>query len=82
SELKAKLASLVNRLNADPEFVNCIDLGDDSEDAEIQKLFTPERMAQIAAAEADIAAGNGLSLEQLDEELAKNKAAWQLANPR
>ncbi len=63
ADLKAKLASLINRPNSDPEFVNCIDLGDYAEDAEIQKLFTPKRMAKIAAALADVEAGNVISLE-------------------
>ena len=41
----------------------------------IQRLFTPERLAIIDAANADISAGNGLTLEQLDVRLAAYRNA-------
>jgi len=52
-----------------------------ADDATIQTLFTPERLAIIDAADADISAGNGLTLDQLDSRLAANRAAWLAANP-
>lgn len=77
-ELKAKLASLTRRLSERPELVEELETG---EDEAIQRMFTPERLAHIARAKAEIDAGHGLTLDQLDSELAANKAEWLLANP-
>ena len=43
-------------------------------------LFTPERMRHIAKAQAEIAAGQGLTPEQLLVELEKDKAEWRATN--
>jgi hypothetical protein len=39
-------------------------------------FFTPERMALIEEAEAQIARGESYTLEQLDSELDKTRAEW------
>ena len=50
------------------------DLHDEPEN--LDHLFTPERLAHIDEAEAQIQAGNYLTSEQLDKELAKQRAEW------
>lgn len=42
----------------------------------VELLFTPERLAQIDRAAAQIEAGQGLSMEQVDIELAKRRDEW------
>jgi len=39
-------------------------------------LFTPERLAHIDQAAAQIDAGHGLTVEQVESELAKSRAKW------
>ncbi|MDR3690907.1 MAG: hypothetical protein P4L46_16125 [Fimbriimonas sp.] len=80
-DLKAMLTSLTQRLSARPELVEEIHLNGDDEDAAIQRMFTPERLAIIDAADADISAGNGLTMEQLDARLAATRTEWLAANP-
>ena len=46
------------------------------------RFFTPERLAQLDAAEADIRAGRVLTAEQVDAELARRREAWLKANNR
>lgn len=49
----------------------------DLDDAEnLDRLFTPQRLAQIDRAAAQIAAGEGLTTEQGDAELAKRRDEW------
>lgn len=51
------------------------------EDAEsLDYLFTPERLAHIDRAAAQIAAGEGLTPEQVEAELAKRRDAWLRQN--
>lgn len=78
---KAKLISLTQRLIERPELVEEIHLNGDEGDEAIQRMFTPELLAKIDAAEADIRAGNGRTLEQLDARLAATRAEWLAANP-
>lgn len=42
----------------------------------VELLFTQERLAQIDRAAAQIEAGQGLSMEQVDIELAKRRDEW------
>jgi hypothetical protein len=77
--VKARLTKLVHELSARPELVEDIQMNDDAQAAAIQRLFTPERLAIIDAADRDIDAGNGLTLEQLDERLAANHVTRALA---
>ena len=44
-------------------------------------FFTPERMAQIAEAEAEIERGEFYTLEEVDAELERRRAEWQRQNP-
>jgi len=44
-------------------------------------ILTPEQVALITQAEADIDAGKGLTMEQVRAELAANRVAWQAAHP-
>jgi len=44
-------------------------------------IATPELIAALRKAEADIDAGKGLTMAQLDESLAAKRAAWLKANP-
>ncbi len=50
--------------------------------ANLDHLFTPERLAHIDAAEAEIQAGNSYTAEQADAELARRRAEWLRKNPR
>jgi len=63
-----------------PELVDEIHLDGDEEDEAIQRLFTPELLAKINAAGADIAAGNFATLEQVDARIAATRAEWIAAN--
>ncbi len=45
-------------------------------------LFTPERLAHINRAAAEIDAGKGLTLEQAKAELAKRRDEWLRQNSR
>jgi hypothetical protein len=56
------------------------DLHDDTEN--LDHLFTPERLAHIDKAEAEIKAGNFYTADQADAELAKRRAEWLRNNPR
>jgi len=49
------------------------------EDAPLR--LTPEQIAIIAQAEADMDAGKGMSLEEVKKELAANRRSWQAARP-
>ena len=78
--LKAHIIALLDRLHDQPEFAEEIMLDAYDDDAAV--TLTPEQVAIIARAEADIDAGRGLTLEQVRVELAANRVAWQAANPR
>jgi len=49
---------------------------------DLDHLFTPERLAHIDAAAAQIKDGNFYTTEQADAELAKRRAEWLQQNPR
>jgi hypothetical protein len=55
-------------------------VGTDSEN--IDRLFTPARLAHIDKADADIQSGNGYTTEQAENELAQRRGKWLQANPR
>lgn len=48
----------------------------DVEDANVDLLFTPERLAHIDRAAAEIAAGQGLTTDQVDVELDVRGGKW------
>ncbi|MBS0209743.1 MAG: hypothetical protein JSS27_12405 [Planctomycetes bacterium] len=48
----------------------------------LDHLFTPERLAHIDCAIAEIDAGLGLTSEQAKAELAKRREEWLRQNPR
>jgi len=48
-----------------------------SEAENLDHLFTPERLAKIDRAAAGIAAGRGMTPDQVDAELAKRREAWR-----
>jgi hypothetical protein len=79
-QLKAHIVALLDRIHDEPEFAEDIVLNDYDNHVAIE--LTPEQIAIIARAEADIDAGNGLTMEQVRAELEVNRLAWQLANPR
>ena len=74
-ELQAMFLTLTRRLSERPELVEEIDMHDD-EDAAIQRMFTPERLAHIAKAEAEIEAGDFYTSEQVDDHLRAKHEAW------
>lgn len=51
------------------------------EEEVIQRLFTPQRLAQIDRAIAEVEAGGGLSREQAQAELARRRDEWLRQNP-
>ena len=79
--VKARLTSLAQELNENPELVEEIYLNGDAEDAAIQKVFTPELLAEIDTAAAEARAGQTYTRKQVDEFLAENKAAWLANHP-
>ena len=56
------------------------DVYEESED--LDHLFTPERLAHIDRATAQIDAGRGLTPAQVEAELAKSRAQWLKQNGR
>ena len=49
----------------------------DREEVEnLDHLFTPERMALIERAVAELEAGHGLTLQQVDAELRRRREEW------
>ena len=51
------------------------------EDGHDGPQMTPELLKSLRAAEADIDAGLGLTLTQMDEDLAAKRNSWLRANP-
>jgi hypothetical protein len=64
------------------EYIADVVIHDVGDDADIDHLFTPERLAHIDEAEAEIKAGKSYTAEQADVELAKRRAEWLRNNPR
>jgi Arc/MetJ-type ribon-helix-helix transcriptional regulator len=56
------------------------DFSDEQED--LDHLFTPEVIAEIDKAEAEMNAGNFFTSEQVDEHFKKKRAAWKKKNGR
>lgn len=52
----------------------------DGETPNLDHLFTPQRLADIDAAAAEIAAGNSYTAEQVREHFDRKRAAWQQKN--
>jgi len=76
-ELMARIHAITERLNLDPEFAAEIPLQSDStDDASIQRMFTPERLAHIAKSDAEIDAGNFLTGGQVQAQLKEMHAEW------
>jgi len=46
------------------------------DDENLQRFFTPEQLALVDQAAADVAAGNVHTLDQVQKSLAKTRAAW------
>ena len=81
-EYKTKLAELSQQLSAHPELVADIHLNGDDENAAIQAMFTPERLAHIAKSDAEIDAGNFFTGEQVQAQLQQKHAEWIQQHPR
>ncbi len=47
----------------------------------IEHLFTPERLAHIARADAEIDAGNSYTIDEVKLELAEQREQWLRENP-
>ena len=54
----------------------------DGETPNLDHLFTPDRLAHIDKAEAEIKAGKFYTADQANAELAKRRAEWLRNNPR
>jgi hypothetical protein len=54
---------------------------DSREEPNLGHLFTPERLAHIDRALAEIKAGKGLTSEQVREHFAKRRVEWVRQNP-
>jgi len=72
-DLKARFVSLTERLTAKPELIEDIYIEDDEA---IQRMFTPERLAHIDKAAAEVKAGNALTPAQVREHFARKESAW------
>jgi predicted transcriptional regulator len=71
--VKAKLTTLTEQLSKRPEMVEELEL---VEDEAIQRMFTPERLAVIDEALAEVKAGKFFTAAQVDEHFAQKDAAW------
>jgi hypothetical protein len=64
---------LESELSGDPK---------NGEQENFDQMFTPERLAHIDKAQAEISAGKGFTRRQAEAELAKRRAQWIRKNPR
>jgi len=76
-ELKARLVTITQRLTESPELAEDIVL---DEDEAIQRMFTPELLAEIEETEKEMDAGVYFTTAQVDDLLDKERAAWIEAN--
>ena len=53
-----------------------------TDDQNIEQCFTPQRLAHIDKADADINSGKGFTTEQAEKDLALRREKWLQANPR
>jgi len=76
-ELKARLTRLTERLSARPELAEEFAFEED----DFQAMFTPDRLAHIDEALADVAAGRFHTAAQVEEIFARKEATWQSQHP-
>ncbi len=46
------------------------------DETDLEQFFTPERLALVDQSAVDVAAGHGLTLDQVRESLAETREAW------
>lgn len=51
-------------------------------DADIQRLFTPERLAELDKAVAQVKAGRGMTMAEVEAALDQTAAEWKAAHCR
>jgi hypothetical protein len=68
--------------SVDDYFTDMVVNGVDDETSNFDHLFTPERMAIIQAADAEIDAGLGLTIEEAEREFAKRREEWLRQHPQ
>jgi predicted transcriptional regulator len=73
ADVKARLTSLTQRLSEKPELVDEIELVDD---AAVQAMFTPDRLAHIDRALAEVEGGNFFTAAQVEEHFAQKATSW------
>ena len=77
ARLKSRIADVARQLSQTPELVERIRFDDD---IDIQAMFTPERLAKIDAAKANMRAGKGRTLNQLDKRIEETRTEWLAGN--
>lgn len=75
-DLMARIVAVTEKISRHPEFAAEIPL---DEDDDIQRMFTPERLADIAQADEEIDAGESFTSEQVRDHFAQRQAAWNQA---
>ena len=83
--VKARIDWLTRQLSNNPGLVEAIQfessaLNEEMDHTSIQALFTPELLAQIDAAGAEMKAGEFVTQDQIDASLAETRARWIAKN--
>jgi hypothetical protein len=79
-EIKAKISEFAESINERPELIEEIGfVGGD--DAEIQRVFSEDVLAEIDVAVQELRSGKGLTLDQVRLEIAETRAQWLAKNP-
>jgi predicted RNA-binding protein len=74
-DLQAKFRTLVQRLSAQPELVEAMNIGE-SESITLNE----EQMMQVRQSQAEFNSGKSLTAEQVRNSLEKHKEEWLAAN--
>ena len=71
-DVKTKVARLAQRLSDCPELIRDLKFEDD----DIQAMFTPERLAHIDRALAEVDAGRSYTASQVEDYFAEKERSW------
>ena len=80
-EVAQRRAAAAGFETVDDYIADVLTKGIDAANPGFEHLFTPQRLAQIDRAAAEIDAGHGMSPQQVEAELTRRRAAWLEQNP-
>jgi len=78
---KATQAAQANHVSLEEFVAEAVQLHLQADPGNHDHLFTPEIIAELDAAAAEVRTGKGLTGEQVDKHLAENKAKWLANHP-